>query len=134
MPRTADHTDMNLPTLLPSRADTAGLPAAVAALLALPEHGLAGAAVRWSAATGTRVDTGGWLGPAALHVALVGDRFVAAAAGPRPFVRVLPAAALGRSAYNHVTGELAVHKAGDLPGLALDPLVARELVARAAAA
>jgi hypothetical protein len=119
---------------MPKTADHAAVPAAVAALLALPEHGLGGATIRWSAATGTRVDTGGWLGPATLHVALAGDRFVAAAAGPRPFVRVLPAAALGRSTFNHVTGELAVHKAGDLPGLALDPLVARELVARAAAA
>ena len=90
--------------------------------------------MRWSVPTATRVDTGGWLGPATVHVALVGDRFVAAAAGPRPFVRVLPAAALARSTYNHVTGELAVHKAGDLPGLALDPLVVRELVARAATA
>ena len=117
-----------------SASAVSGLPAAIAEIVARPEHGLAGAKVRWADATATRVDTGGWLGPAAVHVALVGDRFVAVAAGPRPFVRVLPAAALARSTYNHVTGELAIHKAGDLPGLALDPLVARELVARATSA
>jgi len=132
--QTADEPRAARPPTASRPGGPAGLPQAVAELLALPEHGLSVAALRWSAPTGTRVDTGGWLGPAVVHAALVGDRFVAAAAGPRPFVRVLPAAALAGSTYNHVTGELAVRSAGDLPGLALDPLVARELVARAASA
>ncbi|NDC63216.1 MAG: hypothetical protein EBZ59_04345 [Planctomycetia bacterium] len=102
--------------------------------------------VRWSATTGTRVDTGRWFRRAPVSAALVGDRLVLSAEGPRPFRRVLPASALGRAVYNHVTGELAFPApqpggAGpqpatpsDVPGLLLDALAARELLDIAAAA
>ena len=102
--------------------------------------------VRWSATTGTRIDTGRWFRRAPVAAALVGDRLVLSADGPRPFRRVLPAAALRQAVYNHVTGELAFpvrpetgagpkpEAASDVPGLLLDPLAARALLDLAATA
>jgi len=115
-----------------------------------------GAAVRWSATTGTTVDTGRWLRRAPLSASLVGNRLVLSAEGPRPFRRVLPATAVRQAVYNHVTGELAFPRGLDstatgrqaapagvtpagaadlpeflpglLPGLLLDPLQARTLL------
>ena len=62
---------------------------------------------------------------------MLGDRFAIMATGPRPLVRVVPAAALGRAVYNHVTGELAfppVTSGPPFPSLRLDPLLARSLL------
>ena len=107
-----------------------------------------GDAVRWSATTGTTVDTGRWLRRAPLSASLVGNRLVLSAEGPRPYRRVLPATAVRHAVYNHVTGELAFPRgpesnatgrqaapasatpagAADLPGLLLDPLAARTLL------
>ena len=87
--------------------------------------------VRWAARSGTLVDTGRWFRRAPLFAAILGDRFAIVAAGPRPLVRVVPAAALGRAVYNHVTGELAfppVTSGPPFPSLRLDPLVARSLL------
>jgi len=87
--------------------------------------------LRWAVRTGTRVDTGRWLRRMPLFAAVVGDRFALVAAGPRPLVRVVPAAALGRAVYNHVTGELAfppVTSGPPFPSLRLDPLIARSLL------
>ena len=90
--------------------------------------------VRWAARSGTLVDTGRWFRRAPLFAAILGDRFAIVAAGPRPLVRVVPAAALGRAVYNHVTGELGfppVPSGPDIPPVRLDPLLARALVALA---
>ena len=87
--------------------------------------------VRWAARSATRVDTGRWFGRAPLFAAVLGDRFALVAPGPRPLVRVIPATALGRAVYNHVTGELAfppVPSGPPFPSLGLDPLLARSLL------
>lgn len=91
----------------------------------------AGLPVRWAARSGTLVDTGRWFRHAAVFAAVLGDRFAIVATGPRPLVRVVPAAALGRAVYNHVTGELAfppVTSGPPFPSLRLDPLLARSLL------
>jgi hypothetical protein len=87
--------------------------------------------VRWAARSNTLVDTGRWFRRAPLFAAVLGDRFAIMATGPRPLVRVVPAAALGRAVYNHVTGELAfppVTSGPPFPSLRLDPLLARSLL------
>ena len=87
--------------------------------------------VRWAARSGTLVDTGRWFRRAPLFAAILGDRFAIVAAGPRPLVRVVPASALGRAVYNHVTGELAfppVTSGPPFPSLQFDPLLARSLL------
>jgi len=87
--------------------------------------------VRWAARSNTFVDTGRWFRRAPLFAAILGDRFALVATGPRPLVRVVPAAALGRAVYNHVTGELAfppVTSGDPFPSLRLDPLIARSLL------
>jgi hypothetical protein len=109
-------------------AEAATIPPDVRDLLA--GHGLAPAEVRFAAASATRIDTGGWLRGANLFLAVVGERFVLAAAGPRPLVRVLPLSALARAVYNHVTGELAfppVKSGPSVPTLRIDPFLARSL-------
>jgi hypothetical protein len=103
--------------------------------------------IRWSATTGTRIDTGRWFRRSTVAAQVVGDRFVLTADGPRPFRRVLPVSALRRAVYNHVTGELAFparpsattaapqpDPTTDIPGLLLDSLAARELLDLVAAA
>lgn len=103
--------------------------------------------VRWSATTGTRIDTGRWFRRSPVAAQVVGDRFVLTADGPRPFRRVLPISALRRAVYNHVTGELAfparpsataaaqqADATTDIPGLLLDSLAARDLLDLVAAA
>lgn len=90
--------------------------------------------VRWAARSGTLVDTGRWFRRAPLFAAVLGDRFALVASGPRPLVRVVPASALGRAVYNHVTGELAfppVTSGPPFPSLRLDPLLARSLLDQA---
>jgi hypothetical protein len=97
--------------------------------------------VSWALRSGTTVDTGSWLRRAPLFAAVVGDRFVLAADGPRPFLRTVPVAALQRAVYNHVTGELALpakaaaaaENAPGVHGLRIDPFAARTLVEIAAA-
>jgi len=87
--------------------------------------------VRWAARSGTLVDTGRWFRRSPLFAAILGDRFAVVAPGPRPLVRIVPAAALGRAVYNHVTGELAfppVTSGPPFPSLRLDPLIARSLL------
>ena len=87
--------------------------------------------IRWAARSNTQVDTGRWFRRAPLFAAVLGDRFAVVATGPRPLVRVVPAAALGRAVYNHVTGELAfppVTSGPPFPSLRLDPLLARSLL------
>jgi hypothetical protein len=104
------------------------LPAAVTGLLAALDPPLRPAEIRWAAATTTTVDTGAWLLPGRLHVVVGSGRVVVAAAGPRPFVRVLSTADAAREAYNHVTGELVFPDATGVPGLGLHPLVAHDLL------
>ena len=109
--------------------EAATLPPEICQLLA--GHGLNAAKARFAAASATRVDTGGWLRGAPLFLAVVGDRFVLAAAGPRPLVRTLPLSAISRAVYNHVTGELAfppVKSGPPVPAVRIDPLLARSLV------
>lgn len=114
------------------------LPAAVRDILAV--NGLGDAPIRFAAQTGTRLDTGSWLHGGQVWAAVVGERFVLAAAGPRPLLIQLPVAALSRAVYNHVTGELAfppipafppVPSGAAIPPVRLDPLVARSLVSLA---
>jgi hypothetical protein len=107
------------------------LPVAVRDTLRARAPAAADLPVRWAARSGTRVDTGGWFGRAPLYAAVLGDRFVLVATGPRPLVRVVPATALGRAVYNHVTGELAfppVTSGPAFPSIRLDPLGARSLL------
>jgi|688.fasta_scaffold09435_2 hypothetical protein len=110
------------------------LPAPVRDLLAA--HGLGDAAVRFATPSATRVDTGGWLRGGQVWAAVVGERFVLVATGPRPLLIRLPLSALSRAVYNHVTGELGfppVPSGSDIPPVQLDPLVARALLSLAAA-
>lgn len=109
-------------------SEVATLPPEIRELLA--GNGLDAAEVRFAAASATRVDTGGWLRGATLFLAVVGDRFVLAAAGRRPLVRILPLSAVSRAVYNHVTGELAfppVKSGPPVPAVRLDPMLARSL-------
>ena len=113
----------------------AGLPADVQATLVARFPAAAALPVRWHLETATRLDTGSWLRRSAVHAAVIGDRLVAVAPGPRPVVRHWPLAAVGNAVYNHVTGELVLPPGRDrrepaFP-LALDPLVARSLLASA---
>ena len=119
-------------TSAPPSAPSATLPTAVRDLLA--SRGLGDAPVTFAAPSPTRLDTGGWLRGGQVWAAVVGDRFVIAAAGPRSTLIELPRAALARAVYNHVTGELGfppVTSGPDIPPVRLDPLVARALVALA---
>jgi hypothetical protein len=109
-------------------SEAATLPPDVRELLAV--HGLDAAGLRFVAASATKVDTGGWLRGATLFAVVVGERFVLAAAGPRPLVRILPLSAVSRAVYNHVTGELAfppVKSGPPVPAVRIDPLLARSL-------
>jgi len=112
------------------------LPAAVRMLL--ERHGLADLPVRAAARSATRVDTGRWFSGERVWVALVGDRLLLLAPGPRPLVQLLPAGAAVRAGYNHVTGGLALPAGAaagpprELPAVRLDPLVARSLLAAVA--
>ena len=119
----------------PESAATPGLPADVRITLATRFPAAAAAPVRWQAKTTTRLDTGSWLRPAPVHAALIGDRLVAVAPGPRPVIRHWPLAAVGKAVYNHVTGELVLPPGRNHTSppfqLALDPLAARALVALA---
>lgn len=115
-------------------AEPTALPAAIRDLLAA--RGLGAAPVRFAAPTATRLDTGGWLRGGQVWAAVVGERFVIAAAGSRPVLIQLPVGALARAVYNHVTGELGFSPVSALPTapsgsaippVRLDPLVARAL-------
>lgn len=120
-------------TATPTSGEPKALPTSVRELLAA--RGLGDVAVRFAAASATRVDTGGWLRGDRLWAMVVGDRFVLAAAGSRPYFLELPLAGLAAAVYNHVTGGLVFPKAPagpDVPPVLLDPLVARSLLALAA--
>lgn len=117
-------------TATPAADGSAVLPAALRDLLAA--HGLGGLPVRFAAPSATRIDTGGWLRGGQAWAAVVGDRFVLAAAGPRPTLIRLPLTALSHAVYNHVTGELGfppVPSGASIPPVRLDPVVARSLLA-----
>jgi hypothetical protein len=117
-------------TATPTSIEPTTLPAAVRDLLA--SRGLGDAPVRFAAPSPTRIDTGGWLRGGQVWAAVVGDRFVLAAAGRRPVLIDLPRTALASAVYNHVTGELGfppVASGPDIPPVRLDPLLARALVA-----
>jgi hypothetical protein len=108
-------------------------PPAVRSLL--EAEGLDPADLRFLARSATAVDTGRWLRSERIWAAVAGDRLVLVAPGPRPFRRVLPASALTKARFNHVTGGLVFPAAGGeaglaggIPPLALDPLVARSLI------
>jgi hypothetical protein len=110
------------------------LPAAVRNLLA--SHGLGEAAIRFAVKSASRVDTGGWLHGEPLWAVVAGNRFVLAAAGPRPSLIELPLEMLASAVYNHVTGAVVFPRGPsgqEIPPVRLDPLVARSLVALAAA-
>ena len=71
-----------------------------------------------------------------LWALVAGERFVLAAAGPRPYLLDLPLEMLGRAVYNHVTGAIVFPQRPSGPGIPpvrLDPFVARTLLALAAA-
>ena len=118
-------------TVTPAAIAPAALPAALRDLLAA--HGLGGLPVRFAAPSATRIDTGGWLRGGQVWAAVVGDRFVLAAPGPRPTLIRLPLTALSRAVYNYVTGELGFPpvppSATPMPPVRLDPLLARSLLA-----
>lgn len=117
-----------MPDATTSGAAGAALPAAVRALVA----GVAGPVpIRLALASGTTVDTGSWVRRATVHVVVLDDEVVFVAGGPRPFVRRMPRAGLSAAVYNHVTGQVVLPESG-LPGIALDPLEARDLLRLAA--
>lgn len=120
-------------TSLATAGDPTTLPADVRNVLAARFPAAAGLPVRWQVETATRLDTGAWLRRGHVHAAVIGDRLVAVAPGPRPVVRHWPLAAVGKAVYNHVTGQLVLPpgRNGSEPvfPLALDPLVARSLLA-----
>jgi hypothetical protein len=122
-------------TSLATADDPTTLPADVRDVLVARFPAAAALPVRWQVETATRLDTGSWLRRAPVHAAVIGDRFVAVAPGPRPVVRHWPLAAVGKAVYNHVMGELVLPpgQSGLEPAfpLALDPLVARSLLALA---
>jgi hypothetical protein len=99
----------------------------------LAAHGLGGLPVRFAAPSATRIDTGGWLRGGQVWAAVVGDRFVLTASGPRPMLIRLPLTALSRAVYNYVTGELGFPpvppSATPMPPVRLDPFLARSLLA-----
>ena len=106
------------------------VPTAVRQLLT--DAGLADEPVRFAVTSHTSVDTGSWLRGRHVWAGVIGNRFVIAAPGPVPLVRVLPLGVLSLATYNHVTGSLAFPRpaAGGepLPTIQLDPLVARSLL------
>ena len=116
-----------------STTASAGLPADVRKTLSARFPAAAAAPVHWQAESATRLDTGSWLCRAAVHAAVIGDRLVVVAPGPRPLIRHWPLAAVAKAVYNHVTGQLVLP-----PGrsafeptfaVALDPFLARSLLA-----
>ncbi len=122
----------------PESAAATSLPAHVHDTLAARFPAAAAAPVRWQAESATRLDTGSWLRRAAVHLAVIGDRLVVIAPGPRPVMRHWPLAAVENAVYNHVTGELVLplgrRDAEPTFAIALDPLRARSLLALATAA
>lgn len=63
----------------------------------------------------TRVDTGRWFRRPRVWIACFTDRLALAASGPRPVVAVAPFTDLRETQFNHVTGELNLAPAPDLP-------------------
>lgn len=114
--------------------EPATLPAAERNLLA--SRGLGDASVRFAVRSASKVDTGGWLHGEPLWAVVVGERFVLVATGPRPYLLQAPLEKLSRAVYNHVTGAIVFPRGPsgpEIPPLRLDPLVARSLLALAAA-
>jgi len=70
--------------------------------------------------TGTRVDTGGWMGRRRIVAAAMADRLILLAAGAKPFVESIAFQKLQESLYNHVTGELVLAPATGASLRALD--------------
>ncbi|MDX1681580.1 MAG: hypothetical protein R3336_00535 [Phycisphaeraceae bacterium] len=88
------------------------------------------AIVREIIATGSRVDTGRWLGPAPVMLCVLEEGVALLADGPDPLAEYWPARTVADSIYNHATGELllAPARGSDCPGLKLDPLAARRVL------
>ena len=115
-------------------AEPAAVPAGIRDLLS--GRGLGAGAVQFASQSASRVDTGGWLQGEPLWALVAGERFVLAAAGPRPYLLELPLEILGRAVYNHVTGAVIFpqgQSGSGIPPVRLDPFVARKLLALAAA-
>lgn len=80
----------------------------------------------------THVDVGRWFSKGALWAAAASTELVLFAAGKRPFFEKVPYAYLGKSLYNHVTGEviLAPAESTRTSGLRLTPEQGYQLLAQ----
>lgn len=94
----------------------AAAPKAVRALL---DELRGGEAVRWVVATGSTVDTGGWLRGGRLWAGVTDTALLLAAAGRRSHGERLALADLRQSLYNHTTGELVLVRG---PGRSRQPV------------
>ncbi len=82
--------------------------------------------------TRSRIDVGGWFGRRRVWVAALADSLVLFAPGRRPCRARIPFAQLRESAYNPVTGELALAPAEAAPvrALRVSPLDGYQLLAQ----
>ena len=88
-----------------------------------------------AARTGTKIDVGSWLLRGRVWVFALADGLVYVACGScglRVRARRIAYEQLRESQYNHVTGQLALAPAGDLPfrGLKVDPVEGYQLLAQ----
>ena len=81
--------------------------------------------------TGTKVDVGHWFGKVAVWISILEDEMILLAVGRRPFSERVAFDELGKTQYNHVTGEvvLAPAEASAIKTLRLSPLVALDILA-----
>ena len=91
---------------------------------------LAGGKVFLVAATGTRIDVGGWLRQGRVCAACLAGELLLFAAGGQPYGEKAEYDSLGRSLYNHVTGELLLAPARGIRvrRLYLPPVIAYEFL------
>ncbi len=98
----------------------------------LAEEVLGGEEVLFVVRSGSRVDVGGWLGPARLWVLALRHGLALVAHGPRPYAERILFSELQGSTYNPVTGELvlAPARAPGLHGIRMTPLEAYQALAQ----
>jgi hypothetical protein len=126
--------------LPPARTEPLDKPGAVLPRLPyrerfLAEQLLAGEDVFVSARTGTRIDVGNWFLKGRVWVFALADSLAVIACGlcgNACRAQKIPYAHLRESRYNHVTGQLALAPAGDLPfrGLRIDPIQGYQVLAQ----